>query len=345
MRILHAMLSRGLGGIEEAFLRYTQVLLSHGHEVICAVDPDAVIRSRLPDKAQVMTLRQWSEFDIFAAARIRKSIRDIGPNLILSHGARANRLMQRAGASQVPHVTVLHRYRFKKLAKNTQVICVTKRLLEAAKAHGVKPERLMHIPNFITAPEGKAPLDAYRSPPVIGCLGRFVPEKGIDLLIEALAILKKRGVPFQAIIGGDGPEKLDLLALTAHHHLNEQITFCGWVKDARAFYDSIDMLCVPSRSESFGLIIPEAWNQGIPVISTQTEGPGELISHLQDGLLCDANEEAIADALEGLLSKHGLAQGLAQMGKKSVQRYRVEQVGPRINAFLANVSSAARESA
>ena len=110
---------------------------------------------------------------------------------------------------------------------------------------------------------------------VIGAMGRLVEKKGFDIFIESIKILQNRNVKFKALIAGDG-ELLEYLKSISKDV--PQIEFLGWVKNKSDFYSIIDIFCQPSNFEPFGLTLIEAMSYGLPVISTATEGPIEIIN-------------------------------------------------------------------
>jgi glycosyltransferase involved in cell wall biosynthesis len=172
-------------------------------------------------------------------------------------------------------------------------------------------------------------------------LGRLVPEKGADILVDALALLRARGVAFRAVIGGDGPQRSALEERIDAAQLQDCVTLRGWVEDSAAFYGEVDVLCVPSRSESFGLIVLEAWQHGVPVVATRADGPSELIASGENGMLADIAPHALADAMAAVLENSPLARRLAEGGRRAVAQYTMQAVAPRLDAVLTSAAGGA----
>lgn len=335
------MLAPGKGGIEYAFVRWTEALLALGHKVTCVVTKNAAIIPHLPEGFSIQPLRQAFEADPLAIWRLRRLMKQCPPTLVISHGNRAGRLLQRAHGGKIPHLAVLHRPRFKGLSDYSAVACVTDDLMQQAVAHGVPAKRLHHVPNFLPADMVVQPLrQKFFEPLVIGALGRFVPEKGMDQLIEAMT---KPGMErFHLRIGGDGPERPMLEASIQRLGLQARVTLVGWVDNTADFYRHIDLLCVPSRSESFGLVILEGWAHGVAVVATRTSGPLEIITSGVDGVLCDGTPDALANTLKGLSKDNDLVR-LAQGGQQTLQKYSMCSVQPNINALLSLLTQASDE--
>jgi len=156
---------------------------------------------------------------------------------------------------------------------------------------------------------------------VIGYAGRLVPEKGVDLLLEAVAGLP--GVWRLAIVGS-GPE-LKRLELLAHRlGLADRVSFKGDIPSLRmpAFYRELDVLVIPSRSrpnwvEQFGRVLIEAMACGVPVIGSDC---GEIPNVVDDaGLIFPEGDiEALREHLMCLMRETDLWADLAQRGRERV---------------------------
>ena len=117
----------------------------------------------------------------------------------------------------------------------------------------------------------------------IGVAARLQPNKGLEDLLRALAILAQDNLrPNLLIAGGDGPRE-PLESCVEQLGLREQVKFTGFVQDMRAFYDSIDVAALASLSgEGLPLFVLEAMSCGVPVVATDVGGTKEV---LRDGLM------------------------------------------------------------
>jgi len=337
--ILHLMLARGYGGIEEAYLRYTILMQQMGIRVVAVIHPHAAVGARLPEGTEIHTLPHFAQWDIAAGIRLRRLIRTLRPGLVIAHGNRAARLGYWASRGLCPELVVLHRPRFKGLRRYDHIIAVTNRLRHEAIAHGVRPERITMLPNFLT--ESALPFipRPALSPPVIGFLGRFVPEKGMDLLVEAAAILKKRGLHFVVHLGGDGLLRPRIESRIRALGLGDEVQLSGWVAKRDDWYHSLDIVVVPSRSESFGLVILEAWRHHLPVIATRTAGPSELITDGANGLLAEADPNSLAEGLAQLITNKDLRNRLALATQAALTPYLASEIAPRLAGIIEQVSA------
>ena len=125
----------------------------------------------------------------------------------------------------------------------------------------------------------------------IGCVARIKPQKkGQDILINAIEIVKKEYPNIKCYFAGtyeqkDKEDMIKLKNMIVNKKLEDNIMFLGNVKNIPKFLKKIDLFVLPSRQEGFGLVIIEAMAAKIPVISSNIEGPREIIKNNEYGLL------------------------------------------------------------
>jgi glycosyltransferase involved in cell wall biosynthesis len=110
-------------------------------------------------------------------------------------------------------------------------------------------------------------------------LGRLVPYKGADILIEAIAPLARQGF-LSLVIVGDGPERRTLEGLVAKRGISPQVTFTGQVphSDVQSHLSEADLLTFPSIREFGGAVIIEAMAVGLAPMAVSYGGPAELMT-------------------------------------------------------------------
>jgi colanic acid/amylovoran biosynthesis glycosyltransferase len=160
------------------------------------------------------------------------------------------------------------------------------------------------------------------------CVGRLCNEKAQPLLIDALALLRDRGLRPQLVLAGDGELRQRVQALIDRYQLGDQVTLTGWV-DGQRVREEIQAsraLVMPSSMEGLPVALIEAMTLQRPVISTFVGGIPELVRPGREGWLLKAGSaEALADAIEQCLRTPVAI--LAQMGASGrariLERHRV----------------------
>lgn len=136
-------------------------------------------------------------------------------------------------------------------------------------------------------------------PPVVGTLARLDPIKGLDTLIDSLALLP--GV--HLVVAGEGPERERLQHQAERLGVADRVRFLGWVDDARRLFGGFDLFVLPSRSESFPLAVIEAMLAGLAVVATDVGSVAEAVVPGVTGLLVPPGDpHALGAAVESLLS-------------------------------------------
>jgi glycosyltransferase involved in cell wall biosynthesis len=150
--------------------------------------------------------------------------------------------------------------------------------------------------------------------PTIAFIGRLSREKGADLALRAFSLLRSTFPLLRMIIVGEGPEHSSLNALAEELDVADAVIFTGWLTAAevRSTLRASSLLLVPSREESFGLVILEAAHEVCPVVATSIGGLPEVCLDEETGLLCPPeNPTALAAAAARLLSNPDFARNLA----------------------------------
>ena len=160
--------------------------------------------------------------------------------------------------------------------------------------------------------------------PQILCVARLVPQKGLALLLRALAILTSRGVEPELELVGDGPCRPELEQLAGQLGVRDRVRFFGpgSQDQIRAAYGAATVFCLPSLIEGLPVVLMEAMACERPVIATAVAGVRELVRDGDTGLLVSAGRaDELADALQRLLSDAALRDRLAAQGRMFVERH------------------------
>lgn len=177
----------------------------------------------------------------------------------------------------------------------------------------------------IADPGIRAELSADPTAPLVAIVGRVDPNKGVGVLVEALArVDTPEGAPHLAVIGREhvgAPEEAEALRSNAAAVLGDRVRFLPPRDDIPEVLRSIDVLVNASRHEPFGRTVLEAQACGVPVIGTGAGGIPEFVRDGETGLLVPPFDvTALADALRRLLGDPSLRDRLAAAGADQARR-------------------------
>ncbi|AXQ30263.1 glycosyltransferase family 1 protein [Solimonas sp. K1W22B-7] len=339
MIILQVMFSRGLGGLERAYLDHATMLTARGHAVHCLVSGNAKSRAELERLArerggllQVHPVPAQGWARLLLRLRLGRLLRQLQPDAIVAHGAKSVSRFVPLRPKHVPLIAITHNAS-PRLMGGTHLLALTAEMERLYVSRGFAPARIHRVPNVLPARFIGLPQQAQRplhQPLTIGVLARLVPKKGIDLFLRGLRLALDQGLQARALVGGDGELRESLQQLRNDLGLEQQVEFLGWVADSRQFYGQIDLLCVPSRDEPFGIVVLEGFAQGTPVIAAAVGGPRELIRDGVNGGLFAAGDPA---ALTQGLLKYARGEALAPLrlaAYADLPRYLPETVGAQL---------------
>src|SRR3989344_3977569 len=185
---------------------------------------------------------------------------------------------------------------------------------------------------------------------IIITTSRLVSKNGIDILIEAISILKKEGLSgeIQCQILGSGPEEEKLKELTRILGLSDDVVFLGHIDPevVYAYLSNADIFVRPSRSEGLGSSFLEAMGAGLPIIGTAVGGipdflkdPSEVGEDNATGLFAKVNDpKDLADKIRMLINDENLAQEIAWNGKKlALSEYSWNSVAIKMKTIFNNL--------
>lgn len=276
MRVANVMLSRGQGGLEAMARRYHDALSETGDEVVSIGRRKSWFATQFPNGG-FQPLGEMFVGDLGVAANLGRVLRRFAPDVVLVHGVRAFRLARSPLVWPRPKVAfVAHNFRFKEELADADLLIAASEPVASAICEQFPDTPLTLVENF-----GRlwfAPVRAEPKTPVrIGALGRLHPSKGFDVLVETAASLKRRGLAFVLEIAGEGDERKGLETRIAELGLQDVVRLPGWTDNPSAFLGGLDLFVMSSRLESFGLVLIEAMAAGVPVVSTDIDGPGQIL--------------------------------------------------------------------
>jgi len=186
------------------------------------------------------------------------------------------------------------------------------RILE--EEYRVDPSRIRVVPGgfdpdpFLRAPDKQAARVRLGLPadrPILVCVRRLAARMGLENLVDAVGILRRKYPDVLVAIAGKGPIGAALAARIEASGLSNNIRLLGFVPDLDlpALYAAGDLSVVPTVAlEGFGLVVAESLASGTPVVATRVGALPELLSNFSPDLLADPNTESLAEVLAGALA-------------------------------------------
>lgn len=190
-----------------------------------------------------------------------------------------------------------------------RVVAVTRPTAEHLTAQGVP--RVHTVENFLPSRGGDRALTPAPAagPLALLFIGRLSIEKGVDVLLEALAA---GPAALQLTVLGDGAERADLEALCGRLGLSARVHFAGWQDDVGPYLDRAGAVVMPSLREGLPLTAIEAAAAGRPVVASRVGGIPDVIKHGETGLLVEPGQPAaLASALSQLVERREALQHAA----------------------------------
>ena len=205
--------------------------------------------------------------------------------------------------------------------------------------YGVAPERVEVLLPTTTAPPTAGGPPPVPGRPVVGLVGRLVPEKGVDVFLRAAALVSGVVPQTAFLVVGDGPLRPDLEHRAAMLGLAGTVTFTGYRSDATRLLAGLDVLVVPSRSDGSPLVVCEAMAAGVPVVGSRVGGLPDLVEDGGSGLLVRPGEaEDLARALVSLLLDPEAARRLGARGRSLAMSRSHERLVDRVTQLYAAVT-------
>jgi len=279
--------------------------------------------------APVMTWRS-----VRALWGYRKLIRRIKPDIVQltlpapSSGTRYLALLMRAMRG-VRSVGVQNMYGD---IPNRRSRVVTKIAMQALDAHvaigpslariierqyALQPGSVRSIPAAIT-PHVDAMPHRVAPGPVVGVVARLSPEKGIDVLLRAMA----RWPEVPLVVVGDGGQRAELEALARDLGRAGSTWFVGFQRRPQDFIAGLDLFVLPSRREGLGLVLLEAMRAELPVVASDVGGIGDVVDHNVTGILVPPdNPEVLVDAIGRLLADPELRARFGVAGRTRLREH------------------------
>jgi len=177
--------------------------------------------------------------------------------------------------------------------------------------------------------------------PVLLALQRLSAYKGVEVLVDAMALLRDAGVDAVLVIAGTGPERDRLETRAAAAGVADRVRLPGFVPDEalEAYWELADLFVFHSYFETFGLVLAEAMARGKAVVAARSTAIPEVVGDGTTGLLATPGDaRAFAAAIGALLDDPARRQALGEAGRRvAATRFQWPDVARRYEAVLGAV--------
>jgi glycosyltransferase involved in cell wall biosynthesis len=314
------------GGAEAFFMRLAVALQRTGIEQRVLIRRNAERAATLQrGSIEPVQLPFGGLLDLITPFAFRREVRAFKPDIVLTW---MNRATSRCPEGPFVHVGRLGGYYdLKYYQKCRHLIGNTQDIVDYALRSGWPQDRVHYLPNFVNAERMDAARREQwftpRHAPLVLAMGRLHQNKGFDTLLKAMT-----KVPDAYLwLAGEGPLRKELEELAERLAVKPRVRFLGWRDDTPALLAACDLFVCPSRHEPLGNVVIEAWAQSVPVVATDSLGPGTLIENMKTGVLVPVDEaDQLGRAMRGLLDDSALAARLAEAGHKVFQERFTESV-------------------
>jgi glycosyltransferase involved in cell wall biosynthesis len=326
IRVLHLINGEHYAGAERVQDLLAGRLPEFGFSVgFACVKLDAFDAMREFRQAPLYGVPMRTKFDLLAARKVAHILREGGYRILHGHSVRTALIggiaSRMAGVPMVYHVHspasrdstrrwsnringVVERLSLRRVSR---VIAVSQAMAEHVAAEGFDPARITVVPNGVPGPAALP----RRSAPVgcwtLGMVALFRPRKGLEVLLDAVAILLRQGISLHLRAVGtfeSSKYESEIAARVRRLQLTGHVSWTGFTRHVNAELRRMDLMVLPSLfGEGLPMVVLEAMAAGVPVVATRVPGVPEAIRDGQDGVLTDPdNADKLAQAIAGVIN-------------------------------------------
>ena len=331
------------GGGERWHLDIAMHLQSKGYDVIIITQPRSVLGERAQKEGikvfyiVLTNLSVLNPFVLFKLSNILQSnqvdilvlnlSRDLKCGGISARMAGVKNIFYRRGSDRPVRNYFFNRYLYQKVVKGILTNSLaTKKAILLNGTSLVNPDKIKVIHNGINTQiflekDFEMIKLKQKDAIVLGALGRLEPQKNFEFFIPVAVELKKRGIPFEFIIGGKGSQESMLKSLVEKKNLTDFFQFLGFLKNPKDLLMSSDIFLLPSLWEGFGYVIIEASLCELPVIAFDVSSNSEVINK-ETGYLTPPNDvEEFCNKIAYLYKHPNIRKTIGRGGRSFVENH------------------------
>ncbi len=366
MNILQVISSSRTSGAEKHLVVLSEWLRKRGHNItaVCPCGgwlPEQLRGAGIPT-IELSMRGATSSATILA---LRRMVREQKVDVIHTHLTRATYMGYAAGhLAHVPVISTVHvltrDFAYRWLPRgNHSFVAVSNYLRERLIARGVPEARVHTVYNgtdftdltaddrIVPAPSlsVRAELGLPADSELIGQIGRVDSFKGAPLLVRAAAeVVAKRPRAYFVFVGHAEPGiQQALWELASEAGIDDRLRFTGVRDDVPRIMNAMDVISVPSETETFGMVIAEAMAMGRPVVATRAGGIPELVEDGETGILVERNPDALARAINDILEDPILRERMGNAARtRANTRFTAQVMAQNMEQVYQSILSARR---
>jgi len=338
------------GGAERHSITIMNRLAERRHEchaVYIKNEADQFDRIRLPEGASVQCLDAARYFDSAALARFAAHIARVEPAVIVAANPYAlmyAALARRLSRERVPLIVTFHSNRLLGLKEQLQMLAyrplfwtadclvfVCENQKRYWMRRGVLSRKNEVIYNGVNTDQFSAACDAMEresmramlgfrdSDYVIGLSAVLRPEKNHLQLVDAICLLRAKGIPAKALMIGDGPMRAAVEARARERGVEDDVVLSGFQDDVRPYVAACDVVTLCSFTEAFSLAAVEAMALGKPVVHSDIGGASEMIVPGRNGYLFPVGNTGALVGKLSLLADRAVSTAMGGNARQSAE--------------------------
>jgi glycosyltransferase involved in cell wall biosynthesis len=348
LTVLHINTERGWRGGERQVYWLATEMLARGHRTLVAARSGEPLAKRLSNAGvNVVPLAPFSEFDPFAAARLRRVIRREGVAIVHAHTAHAVALAALSAIGTSVRVVLTRRVDFPlranlgtrwKYERAHGIIAISSAIADIMTSGGIARSRIDIVPSGIDLSRRIEPATAevLRS---IGLptgarwvvqVGALVPHKDPVNFVRATAAARRSVPDLHGVMVGEGPLRQAVEHEIRELGLGDALHLTGYRTDADELLAAASVATLSSQEEGLGTVLLDALSLGIPVAATAAGGIPEVVEHEVSGLIVPIREpEMLGAAIARLVRDGSLSARLTAGGRARAAEFSIARTAER----------------
>ncbi|MBL1060154.1 glycosyltransferase family 4 protein [Lactobacillus sp. A27] len=356
IRVLHV--AEAAGGVE----RYLQTLFKYSDKeqieniLVCSQNYDYKKMKSLADRVIVLKMAHQinPSSDIKVEKALRRNIKQLKPDIVYAHSSKAGALVRIADLGLKNKVIYNpHGWAFnmQQSAKKKEmykwvekisahfcdkIVCISDAEKESALREKIcKPSKLQVIYNGVdleeiknTVPKTRKELHIPEDAFVVGMVGRLSKQKAPDVFVKAAKLIKDKIPNAYFLMVGDGELRDQVEEMIHKFNLDSSFLITGWIDNPTAYMKVMNVGCLLSRWEGFGLVLPEYMACGVPIVATDVDAIPNIIKNGKNGILVDKDDYILtSNVIIKLFNDEQFRYDLIKLEKAVVkQKYSVKRV-------------------